>query len=211
MGGGGPLFRLSMSFTFRPHSRAMSGESGARQRLKMPAEGEKDSLLDSMTPALPRKQLRPPPDPRRNPRTTRSLHLSLTLGILALFVLYARQNGSQLNTYAYGGKKMPQQYAICSKEGKNIYTVPEEGGVGAVECVVVSGKEVIDTGSIGQSPVNMHFDTVVELFYSTHPAQMAACDVWRSVQGVENEDLRFGSWTHIDTCELESLHVPLTS
>jgi len=32
-----------------------------------------------------------------------------------------------------------------------VYTVPEEGGIGAAECVVVGGKEVKDTGSLGTS------------------------------------------------------------
>jgi len=48
-----------------------------------------------------------------------------------------------------GGKELPEWYAICSKEGRKVYTVPEESGVGGVECVVVGGKEVVDTGSIG--------------------------------------------------------------
>lgn len=45
---------------------------------------------------------------------------------------------------------MPQWYGICSKEGKKVYTVPEAGGLGAVECVVVKDKEVVDTGSLGK-------------------------------------------------------------
>jgi len=48
-----------------------------------------------------------------------------------------------------GKEGLPEWYAICSKEGKKVYTVPEEGGMGAVECVVVGGKEVVDTGSLG--------------------------------------------------------------
>jgi hypothetical protein len=53
--------------------------------------------------------------------------------------------------YQVGGEDLPEWYAICSKEGRKIYTVPEDEGVGAVECVVVGGKEVMDTGSLGMS------------------------------------------------------------
>jgi hypothetical protein len=48
-----------------------------------------------------------------------------------------------------GGKRLPEYYGVCSKEGK-VYTVPPVKGLGAVECVVVKGKEVVDTGSLGE-------------------------------------------------------------
>ena len=51
-----------------------------------------------------------------------------------------------------GGKasKFPGWYGICSKEGKRIYTVPVEGGLGEAECIVVGDKRVVDTGSLGR-------------------------------------------------------------
>ena len=115
----------------------------------MPADGEKDPLLSSITPAVPRKTSKPA---RRPPKRiqTRSLHLSITLGILCLFVLYAQRDGSGRIAYKSGGRKMPDRYAICSKEGKLVYSIPEEGGVGGVECVVVEGKMILDIGSRGQ-------------------------------------------------------------
>lgn len=92
------------------------------------------------------KTARPPPK-----RPTRHIHISITLLILACYILYA--NNQRLIkrpvVYKVGGDALPDWYAICSKEGKRIYTVPEEGGLGEVECVVVGGKEVKDTGSLG--------------------------------------------------------------
>jgi hypothetical protein len=89
---------------------------------------------------------RPPPS-----RPTRHIHISITLLILACFILYAnnQRHSSKATFYQVGKGDLPEWYAICSKEGKKVYTVPEQGGVGAVECVVVGGKEVVDTGSLG--------------------------------------------------------------
>ncbi|ORX33527.1 amidohydrolase family-domain-containing protein [Kockovaella imperatae] len=138
----------------------------------MAPKGEKDPLLDAIKPATPR-QARPPRHIRHR-QAGRSLHLSLTLGILALVVLYARQNRSSLNTYNYGGKKLPMKYAVCSREGKKIYTVPEESGVGPVECVVVQGKYVVDTGSMAhvrrkwtepQSQATWQWTSKMKVFY----------------------------------------------
>jgi len=91
--------------------------------------------------------------PRHTPaRPTRHIHISITLLILACFILYAnnQRNSSKPAVYQVG-TELPEWYAICSKEGKKVYTVPEEGGIGAAECVVVGGKEVKDTGSLGTS------------------------------------------------------------
>jgi hypothetical protein len=86
-------------------------------------------------------------------RPSRHIHISITLLILACFILYANnQRHSKKTTsslYQVGGEDLPKWYAICSKEGRKIYTVPEHEGVGAVECIVVGGKEVRDTGSLG--------------------------------------------------------------
>ncbi|WWD21904.1 hypothetical protein CI109_106392 [Kwoniella shandongensis] len=96
---------------------------------------------------------RAPPPPRRG-HPTRSLHLSLALVILAFFVVYAQRQTVKPKaplTYSVDDQRqLPEKYAICSKDGKKVYTVPIEGGVGGVECVVVDGKEVVDTGSLGK-------------------------------------------------------------
>ncbi|KAK8846587.1 hypothetical protein IAR55_005673 [Kwoniella newhampshirensis] len=95
---------------------------------------------------------RAPPPPRRG-HPTRPLHLSLALVILAFFVVYAQKQtfkSKAPSLYSVEGTKLPEIYAICSKEGQKAYTVPVEGGVGRVECVVVDGKEVVDTGSLGK-------------------------------------------------------------
>jgi hypothetical protein len=97
-------------------------------------------------PGRYQKTPRPPPS-----RPTRHIHISITLLILACFILYAnnQRHSSKVTIYQVGKENLPERYAICSKEGKKVYTVPEEGGVGPVECVVVGGKEVVDTGSLG--------------------------------------------------------------
>jgi hypothetical protein len=102
--------------------------------------------------ALPvRRYQRAPPPPRRPPR---SLHISLSLFILGFFVLYAQRGGKkQKRLFEAGLTDLPEWYAICSKEGNKVYTVPDAGGVGGVQCVVVGGKEVVDTGSLGESLV----------------------------------------------------------
>ncbi len=109
----------------------------------MSGPAEKAPLLNQ------RYQKHPPP---RTARPTRSLHISVSLFILAAFVLYAQRQGISKSKvpYEFGPTRaLPDLYGICSKEGKKVYTVPEEGGVGGVECLVVGGKEVVDTGSLG--------------------------------------------------------------
>ncbi|KAL7423374.1 hypothetical protein Q5752_002677 [Cryptotrichosporon argae] len=91
--------------------------------------------------ALP---LRPPARPR--PLPSRSLHLSLTIGILALLVLYARRPGP----YS-ASKPPPPTYAICTTAARAVYTVPPDAdGLGAEECVVVDGKFVRDVGPLAR-------------------------------------------------------------
>ena len=89
--------------------------------------------------------------PRPPRKTNRSLHISISLLILAFFVVYAQQNKPKQDPFRVAGRSLPQWYAVCSKEGAKVYTVPEEGGEGAVECVVVNGKYVHDNGSLGES------------------------------------------------------------
>lgn len=97
-----------------------------------------------------RYQRAPRPPPNRRP--TRHIHISITLLILACFILYAnnQRHKRPSRVYQIDGTPLASWYAVCSKEGKKIYTVPEEGGLGAVECVVVGDKEVADTGSLGE-------------------------------------------------------------
>lgn len=95
---------------------------------------------------------RPPPG-----RPMRQIHISITLLILACFILYASRLKSDKGPtkYELGGRPLPEYYGLCSRDGKKIYTVPEEGGLGEVECVVVGGKEVLDTGSLRQSTTGL--------------------------------------------------------
>jgi hypothetical protein len=111
--------------------------------------GEKRAL-----PAQARSQTaayqRTPPPPAKS---TRPVHLALTILILGYAVFHSMRSGGKAPKLVYGagGKDLPDTYAICTREGKGVYTVPEAGGVGATECVVVGGKEVLDTGSISMS------------------------------------------------------------
>jgi hypothetical protein len=104
---------------------------------------ERQKLLDGRS--TPKYERQPRPQRRQN----RSLHLSITFLILGFVVLYSQRKSKSKadNAYSVGGT-LPERYAICSK-AKKIYTVPEDSGIGAVECVVVLGKEVFDTGSRG--------------------------------------------------------------
>lgn len=113
------------------------------------AYSEKSCLLASDT-ARPAGYRRAPPPP--NHRPTRSLHISISLLILGAFVIYAQKKGitGGKTVYSVDGKSLPEYYAICSKEGKKVYTVPVAGGVGATECVVVGGNEVVDSGSLAK-------------------------------------------------------------
>ncbi|WWD00123.1 hypothetical protein V866_007031 [Kwoniella sp. B9012] len=102
------------------------------------------------TPVTPYQ--RHPPPPRRG-HPTRSLHISLSLLILGFFVVYAQKHQTfyqTKSTYAKHGKQLPARYAICSKDGQSIYTVPEDEGVGETQCVVVDRGEVMETGSLGK-------------------------------------------------------------
>ncbi|KAL1408147.1 hypothetical protein Q8F55_004950 [Vanrija albida] len=92
--------------------------------------------------------------PRPAPRSTRSVHLALSIVILGFFVLYAQRKGINKKgpwTLDNGKRPLPDWYAVCSRDGrKAVYTVPVESGVGAVECVVVGDKYVVDTGSLAK-------------------------------------------------------------
>ncbi|WVF70416.1 hypothetical protein IAT40_005206 [Kwoniella sp. CBS 6097] len=97
---------------------------------------------------------RHPPPPRRG-HPTRSLHISLSLLILGFFVIYAQRFSwispkSSRKGYSAHGQPLPDKYVICSQESPRVYTVPEDEGVGQTECVVVVGKEVVDSGSLGK-------------------------------------------------------------
>ena len=109
---------------------------------KRPTEG-----IERVRPGPERYQRAPRPPPGR---PMRQIHISITLLILACFILYASRlrNVDNPKRYELGGRPLPEWYGICSNDGMRIYTVPEEGGLGAVQCVVVGGKEVKDLGSL---------------------------------------------------------------
>ncbi|EIW68565.1 hypothetical protein TREMEDRAFT_13762, partial [Tremella mesenterica DSM 1558] len=86
------------------------------------------------------------PPPLRRP--TRGLNVSISLLILAVIVLLTQRKNNGAH-FSVGGRNLPQDYIICTR-GKNVYTVPEVGGVGATECLVIRDKEVIDTGGIAR-------------------------------------------------------------
>ncbi|WVR04266.1 hypothetical protein IAU60_001266 [Kwoniella sp. DSM 27419] len=96
---------------------------------------------------------RHPPPPRKG-IPTRSLHISISLLILVFFVIYA-QNSPLAKTLKAKGydvidRNLPERYVLCTKHAQKVYTVPEADGVGPTECVVVIGKEVVDSGSPGK-------------------------------------------------------------
>ena len=127
-------------------------ELRARRDSKTMAIPSKAALEDRpllATPNMPiPKYQRTPPPPRR---PTRALNISISLFILACVVLYAqRSTNKSKKAFQSGGKRLPDWYAICSREGQKVYTVPVDG-IGATECVVIGGKEVQDTGSLGAS------------------------------------------------------------
>jgi hypothetical protein len=109
---------------------------------------ERSTLLDRGTPSRYQKAPLPPRRP------TRTLHLSLSLLILGFLVIYSQRSGKPKSAVLYGLKDtqrpLPDVYGICTRDRQGIYTVPEEGGIGAVECLVVSGKEVVASGSLSK-------------------------------------------------------------
>lgn len=127
--------------------QVMSELRDRRTAAKMTETAEKQPLLQGRSKSA-RFQRTPRPPTSRRP--TRSIHISISLLILAAFVIYAQKDGLKKpsRVYELGGKPLPEYYAICSK-GKKVYTVPESEGLGPVECVVIGGKYVVDAGSIG--------------------------------------------------------------
>lgn len=118
-------------------------DSGVKQRKAPPS---------ASAAAAPRyeRAARPPKRP------TRQAHWAIAFVLLAFLVLYAKRNGLTKGrspwTMDTGSKPLPEHYAVCSQEGKKIYTVPVDvldgDGAGAAQCVVVSGKKVLATGSL---------------------------------------------------------------
>lgn len=116
----------------------MAEASGVRQRRK---------IIPPAGSVAPKQRGGP-----KRPTPTRGVHIAISLALLAFLVVYAnRKNLTKSNapwTGDDGSKPLPEWYAVCSREGKKIYTVPVDGGAGAVQCVVVGGKRVVDTGSL---------------------------------------------------------------
>lgn len=112
------------------------------------------------------------PYPRHPPPrvpSTRSLHLSISLLIVAAIIVYAQKQSFMKNVLpskVYSvTETLPEKYAICGKEENKVYTVPyeveiaievagaaewEKEAVGAVQCVVVDNDKVVDTGSLSK-------------------------------------------------------------
>ena len=145
--------------------------AGIRPR-KVPASMSRPEKHQLVDPNASGRYQRAPKPPIRRP--TRSLHISISLFILAAFVLYAQRKGLPKFRQAYeaGGKALPEYYGICSKEGDQVYTVPEDEGVGAVQCVVVGGKYVVDTGSLGGCNADTLFSQGVELLLRPCASEM---------------------------------------
>ncbi|TRM69760.1 amidohydrolase family-domain-containing protein [Schizophyllum amplum] len=57
-------------------------------------------------------------------------------------------------------------YALCSREGKNIYTVDQENS--RVQCIVVDGAYVVDSGSLHEVTVRWHDTAARAATPSTH-------------------------------------------
>lgn len=135
-----------------PHfsTRLQSAMSELRQRQapqRIPEEQR--ALLQKSKGGTVGGYQRAPPPPRRSDR---SLHIAFSLMILVFFVIYANNKNSAPIKYTVDGTKLPQWYALCGTWGRPIYTLPVEGGEGKVECVVVNGKYIADTGSLGELP-----------------------------------------------------------
>ncbi|RXK39578.1 hypothetical protein M231_03080 [Tremella mesenterica] len=118
---------------------AKPSDSGWHRELK--ATGVESTAHGSLAPKYKRH-----PPPLRRP--TRGLNVSISLLILAVIVLLTQRKNNGAH-FSVGGSKLPQEYVICTR-GKNVYTVPEVGGVGATECLVIRDKEVVDTGGIAR-------------------------------------------------------------
>ena len=111
--------------------------------------------------SLPADAARPPP--RRAPHImTARLRLVATAAvILVVFVLLKARSSTQLRGYMGEegegwvklGKMDRRMYALCARKGAGepIWTVGG-GEEERVQCLVVQGKEVLETGSLGTSP-----------------------------------------------------------
>jgi hypothetical protein len=81
--------------------------------------------------------------------------------ILVVFTLLKTRSSTQLRQEGFldpeAGEwvkvgKMEEMYGLCSREGDNVWTVGGGGeGRERKQCLVVKGKEVVETGSLGQS------------------------------------------------------------
>lgn len=123
--------------------------SGLSKRIK--SKNGAESTEDTSTPAALKETL-PPTGPstvtgrrERAPRRPEShpdfafpwLFILVALAVFALSFLFKERLDSVV----------PKTYAVCSKEG-SIYTVDESKP--RVECIVVHGSKIIDTGSAGE-------------------------------------------------------------
>ena len=56
--------------------------------------------------------------------------------------------------YSSAPSNLPEAYALCSR-GRKIYTVDSENTL--VECILVNGTRVVDSGDLGMSPFTLIF------------------------------------------------------
>lgn len=92
--------------------------------------------------------------------------ISTAVVILVVFIaLKAQGSSSRIQKFSdeegeWLVGKLDESYAVCSARGgegiKSIWTVDQEGEE-TVECLVVKGKEVLDTGSLGSYPLPTYF------------------------------------------------------
>jgi hypothetical protein len=84
-----------------------------------------------------------PPQTPKNERKGVGMLVYVALSYLAVGVAYLALRNPQ------SSKPLPQSYAICSRNGANIYTVDKDDP--QVQCFVVDGDRFIDVGELGTS------------------------------------------------------------
>jgi hypothetical protein len=82
-----------------------------------------------------------PPQTPKDERKGVGMLVYVALSYLAVGVAYLALRNPQ------SSKPLPQSYAICSRNGANIYTVDKDNP--QVQCFVVDGDRFIDVGELG--------------------------------------------------------------
>lgn len=77
------------------------------------------------------------------PAAASPTNLNLKIGVVATifsFVVYY---------VLHSDTQLPETYALCSSDGRNIYTVDNDNTI--VECILVHKSHIADTGNLGKS------------------------------------------------------------